>query len=83
MTGTKKRTGANSKLTKVLSTKVSTEYYNALQTIKNDVYQKRGIDQPTESELLRWIIVNFVDDVRNKQGLSALRNIGGSDAKPR
>ncbi|CAN5339283.1 hypothetical protein BH18THE2_BH18THE2_12370 [soil metagenome] len=83
MTDTKKRTGANSKLTKVLSTKVSTEYYNALQTIKNDVYQKRGIDQPTESELLRWIIVNFVDDVRNKQGLSALRNIGGSDAKPR
>jgi hypothetical protein len=81
MTGRKKRTGDNAKLTRVVSTKLSTEYYNALEIIKNEVYQKGGIDQPTVSEFIRFILVYFVDERRSRQGLSALRNLGGSNRK--
>ena len=81
MTGRKKRTGDNAKLTKVLSTKLSTEYYNALEKLKNEVYRKGGIDQPTVSEFIRFILVLFVDEIRSRQGLSALRNMGDSKRK--
>jgi hypothetical protein len=81
MIGRKKRTGDIAKLTKVVSTKLSTEYYNALEIIKNEVYQKGGIDQPTVSEFIRFILVHFVDERRSRQGLSALRNMGGSNRK--
>ena len=81
MTGKKNRTGDNAKLTKVLSTKLSTEYYNALEILKNEVYRKGGIDQPTVSEFIRFILVHFVDETRSRQGLSALRNLGDSKRK--
>jgi hypothetical protein len=83
MIGRKKRTGDNAKLTKVVSTKLSKEYYNALEIIKNEVYQKGGIDKPTVSEFLRFILVHFVDERGSRQGLSALRNMGGSNRKSR
>jgi hypothetical protein len=57
----------------VLSTKLSTEYYNALQTIRNQVYQKEGNDQPTVSEFLRFTIVNVIDEMRKRQRFSPLR----------
>ena len=81
MTGRKKRTRDNAKLTKVLSTRLSTKYHNALEILKNEVYRKGGIDQPTVSEFIRFILVHFVDETRKRQGLSALRNMGDSKRK--
>jgi hypothetical protein len=81
MTGRKKRTGDNAKLTKVLSTKLSTKYHNTLEILKNEVYRKGGIDQPTVSEFNRFILVHFVDETRSRQGLSALRNMSDSKRK--
>jgi hypothetical protein len=42
----------NQKLIKVVSTKLSVESYTALRTIANAVYQSKGINKPTTSELL-------------------------------
>lgn len=64
----------NHKLTKVTSTKLSIEYYNALQTITNLVYENGGIDEPTVSEFLRFIIVHLVNEMRKQQGFLDLEH---------
>jgi hypothetical protein len=55
------RNNDNTKLTKVVSTKLSIEYYNELQTITNRVYRNRGIKKPAISEFLRFLIDHMID----------------------
>ena len=45
-----------------------------MQTIKNEAYLKKGIDQPTLS-VSQSMIVLFVDETRDGQGLSALKMV--------
>ena len=64
------RNNDNTKLTRVISTKLSIEYYNELQTITNRVYKNKGINKPTISEFLRFIIDNMLDEMRNNPRFS-------------
>ena len=59
------RNNDNTKLTRAVSTKLSIEYYNELQTITNRVYRNKGINKPTISEFLRFIIDHMLDEMRN------------------
>ena len=65
-----KRNDVNTKLTGVVSTKLSIEYYNELQTIKNRVYRNKGINKPAISEFLRFMIDHIVDEIRNNPRFS-------------
>jgi hypothetical protein len=56
--------------TRVVSTKLSIEYYNKLQTITNRVYRNKGINKPTISELLRFMINHMLDEMRNSPRFS-------------
>jgi hypothetical protein len=56
--------------TRVVSTKLSIEYYNKLQTITNRVYRNKGINKPTISELLRFMINHILDEMRNSPRFS-------------
>ena len=60
------------KLTQVASTKLSTESYEALQTIAGLVYQYKGINRPTISELLRFVIHHMIKELPTKPGYSVL-----------
>jgi ribonucleotide reductase beta subunit family protein with ferritin-like domain len=64
------RNNDNTKLTRVVSTKLSIEYYNELQTITNRVYRNIGINKPTISEFLRFIIDYMLDEMRNNPRFS-------------
>ena len=64
------RKNDNKKLTRVVSTKLSIEYYNKLQTITNRVYRNKGINKPTISELLRFMINHMLDEMRNSPRFS-------------
>jgi ribonucleotide reductase beta subunit family protein with ferritin-like domain len=64
-----KRNDVNTKLTRV-STKLSIEYYNELQTITNRAYRNKGINKPTISEFLRFMIDHTVDEIRNNPRFS-------------
>jgi hypothetical protein len=68
-------TAANTKkkLTKVISTKLSIEDYNLFQILTNLAYQHGEIKEATQSELLRYIIVQAVNELRSKPGFSALQ----------
>ena len=68
--GTRRRREDNKKLTRVVSTKLSIEYYNELQKITNRVYRKKGINKPTISEFLRFMINHMVDEMRNNPRFS-------------
>jgi hypothetical protein len=61
------------KLTKVVSTKLSIEDYNLFQILTNIAYQHGEIKEATQSELLRYIIVQSVNELRSKPGFSALQ----------
>jgi hypothetical protein len=61
------------KLTKVVSTKLSIEDYNLFQILTNLAYQHGEIKEATQSELLRYIIVQSVNELRSKPGFSALQ----------
>jgi ribonucleotide reductase beta subunit family protein with ferritin-like domain len=65
-----KRNDVNTKLTGVVSTKLSIEYYNELQTITNRVYRNKGINKPAISEFLRFMIDHIVDEIRNNPRFS-------------
>jgi hypothetical protein len=64
------RKGDNKKLTKVVSTKLSIEYYNELQKITNKAYRNNGIKKPAISEFLRFIIDHMVNEMRNNPRFS-------------
>ena len=59
------RNDDNTKLTSVVSTKISIEYYDKLQKITNNVYRNKGIKKPIVSEFLRFIIDHVADEIRN------------------
>jgi hypothetical protein len=61
------------KLTKVISTKLSVQDYNLFQILTNLAYQHGEIKEATQSELLRYIIVQTVNELRSKPGFSALQ----------
>jgi hypothetical protein len=63
----------NKKLTKVISTKLSVQDYNLFQILTNLAYQHGEIKEATPSELLRYIIVQGVNELRSKPGFSALQ----------
>ena len=50
------RDNDNTKLTRAVSTKLSIKYYNELQTITDRAYRNKGINKPTISEFLRFMI---------------------------
>lgn len=60
------------KLTLVVSTKLSIESYKSLQTITSIVYRNKGINKPTVSEFLRFIIDYMIKELPNKPGFSDL-----------
>lgn len=64
------RNDDNTKLTRVVSTKLSIEYYDKLQKITNNVYRNKGIKKPTISEFLRFIIDHVADEIRNNPKFS-------------
>jgi hypothetical protein len=64
--------GSKMKLTKVVSTKLSIEDYNALQTLTNITHQYGRIDEPNVSKFLRFIIGDMVNRLRTYPGFSAL-----------
>jgi hypothetical protein len=67
-------TAANTKkLTKVISTKLSVQDYNLFQILTNLAYQYGEIKEATQSELLRYIIVQAVNELCSKPGFSALQ----------
>ena len=59
------RNNDNTKLTSVVSTKLSIKYYNSLQIITNRAYRNKGINKPTISEFLRFMINHMLDEIRN------------------
>jgi hypothetical protein len=61
------------KLTKVISTKLSIQDYNLFQILTHLAYQHGEIKEATQSELLRYIIVQAVNGLRSKPGFSALQ----------
>jgi ribonucleotide reductase beta subunit family protein with ferritin-like domain len=64
------RNNDNTKVTRVVSTKLSIEYYNELQTITNRAYRNKGINKPTISEFLRFMINHMLDEMRNNPRFS-------------
>ena len=64
------RNDDNTKLTRVVSTKLSIEYYDKLQKITNNVYRNKGIKKPTVAEFLRFIIDHVADEIRNNPKFS-------------
>jgi hypothetical protein len=67
------RNNDHTKLARVVSTKLSIEYYNELQTITNRAYRNKGINKPTISDFLRFIIDHMVDEMRNNPRFSEQR----------
>jgi hypothetical protein len=61
------------KLTKVVSTKLSIQDYNLFQILTNLAYQHGEIKEATQSELLRYIVVQAVNGLCSKPGFSALQ----------
>jgi uncharacterized protein HemY len=57
----------NKKLSKVISTKLSIEDYNAFLTITKLEYQAGLIKQQSTSELLRFTIRHILNQLRNDQ----------------
>jgi len=70
MTAAVGRDNDNTKLTRVVSTKLSIKYYNELQTITNRAYRNKGINKPTISEFLRFIINHMLDEMCNNPSFS-------------
>jgi hypothetical protein len=55
--GKKKRNHSNKKLTRVLSTKISIDDYDRFQKRTDDAYRCGGIDKPSMSEFLRYLVI--------------------------
>lgn len=59
LTSTKAKSKEDStKLTKVLSTKLSIGDYDRFQKHTNDAYRAGAISKPSESEFLRYIVIH-------------------------
>ncbi len=69
----KKRNDDNTKLTRVLSTKLSIEDYNVFRVLTNIAYQYKAINQDSPSEMLRFILTPALDGFRKQPGFSLLR----------
>jgi hypothetical protein len=70
----KKRNDDNKKLTRVLSTKLSIEDYHLFRVLTNIAYQYKAINQDRPSEMLRFLVTQVVDSLRNQPGFSLLQS---------
>ena len=68
----KKEDDKKKKLTKVLSTKLSSEDYKVFRILTNQAYSWGNITQDSPSEMLRYIITVAIDDFRKVPGLFSL-----------
>ena len=57
----------NNKLTRVVSTKLSTEDYDFLQHITSLAYQDGSIKEPSKSELVRLFVTLSLSIIRNER----------------
>jgi hypothetical protein len=69
---------SNKKLSKVLSTKLSIDDYNAFQMLTKLEYQAGLIKEQSTSELLRFTIRHILNQVRNQPEYQNTRTIGSS-----
>jgi hypothetical protein len=60
------------KLTKVLSTKITTEDHKKFRVLARLAYQYGGIKEDSPSEILRFIITSAVNQLRNQPGFSLI-----------
>ena len=60
------------KLTKVLSTKLSSEDYKVFRILTNQAYLWGKITQDSPSEMVRYIITLAIEDFRKVPGLFSL-----------
>jgi hypothetical protein len=56
----------NKKLTKVLSTKLSIDYYNRFVIYAKTAHEQGIIDEPTPSRSLRYIASDLIEGVLDK-----------------
>jgi hypothetical protein len=70
--GDSKKERNKKKLTKVLSTKLTTEDYKKFRVLMNLGYQYGGINEDSPSEMLRFLITLSLDGLRNHPGFSLL-----------
>ncbi|CAN5372035.1 hypothetical protein BH18THE2_BH18THE2_33440 [soil metagenome] len=70
MTMAARRKDDNRKLTKVLSTKLSTEDYNVFRVLTNIVYHYKLINQDNPSEMLQFIVTPALDGLRKQSEFS-------------
>ena len=70
--GREKRNHDGKKLTKVLSTKLSTEDYKVFRILTNHAYRYGTINQDSPSEMLRYIMTPVIDGFRKIPGFSLL-----------
>jgi hypothetical protein len=56
----------NSKLKRVVSTKLSIEDYNSLQQVSDVAFQYGSIKEPTKSELLRFLITLLLSAIKEE-----------------
>ena len=61
------------KLTRVLSTKLSTEDYKVFRILTNHAYRVGEITQDSPSEMLRYIITPVIEGFRKMPGFSILK----------
>lgn len=69
----KKEDDKKKKLTKVLSTKLSSEDYNVFRILTNHAYRIGEITQDSPSEMLRYIITPVIEGFRKVPGFSFLK----------
>jgi hypothetical protein len=60
-------------ITYCIQNPITVQDYNLFQILTNLAYQHREIKEATQSELLRYIIVQAVNELRSKAGFSALQ----------
>jgi hypothetical protein len=69
---TERRRDDRKKLQKVVSTKLSTEYYKKFRVLTSLAYQYGAIKEDSPSEMSRFFITSAVNVLRNQPGFSLL-----------
>jgi hypothetical protein len=69
----KKEDDKKKKLTKVLSTKLSSEDYKVFRILTNQAYLWGKITQDSPSEMVRYLITLAIEDFRKVPGFSLLK----------
>ena len=64
--GKNEKEGNRKKLTNVVSTKLSIEDDNALQQVSTIAFQYGSIQEPTKSELVRYLITLLLSAIRKE-----------------